>query len=331
MKAGIVYFTEMGRKTAEVVENALVDLGYACKNKEKKETLQDWCGEMFAQADALVFVSATGIAVRTIAPFLQSKTEDPAVICIDDGGNFVVSLLSGHVGGANLLTERLAKRLGATPVVTTSTDVNGRFAADKWAVENGLLIQNIEVVKEISMALLHDEKVGIRSDLPLVIEDKQLIEKNLPLGIHISWRKAQAFPRELKLIPKRLSLGIGCRRGTPKEKIAAAVRQVLDDYAILEEAIENVASIDLKQDEPGLLAFCEDRGLALLTYSAQELQTARGEFSGSEFVEKITGVSNVCQRAAVLAAGQGKPIVKKTAIDGVTIAIAVKEEILYVK
>lgn len=331
MNAGIVCFTEMGHATAEKTKAALEAIGYTCKTREKKESLTSWCAEMFTWADAVIFISATGIAVRTVAPLLKSKTEDPAVICIDDGGNFVISLLSGHVGGANLLTQMLAEHLHSVPVVTTSTDINGRFAADKWAVENGLIIQDIKIVKEISMTLLHDGRVGIRSDIPLRIEDAQLAEEKLPLGINISWYGERFFAKELKLIPRRLSLGIGCRRDTPQEKIETAVKKVLDDYDILEEAIEKVASIDLKKDEPGLLSFCKERDLPLITYSEQELKTAKGEFPRSEFVEKITGVSNVCQRAAVLASGQGRTIVEKTAIDGVTVAIAVNEEVLYVK
>lgn len=335
MKAGIVCFTNRGYETAEKIKIALDQMGFSWEIRKKEKPLKQWTKEAFEKDDAIVFVSATGIAVRTIGPFLKSKTEDPAVLVVDDGGNFVISLVSGHIGGANELAEKIAKKIEATPVVTTSTDVNCKFSVDTWAKKQGLFIENIKAVKDISMALVNGEEVGIRGDMNLKIEVHQVKEEKQPLGINISWYNKKFFQKELKLVPQWLTLGIGCRRNTPVEKIDKFVSQILKENDICKKAIEKVASIDLKKDEKGILEFCRINGWPFETYSVEELKSAKGEFSYSQFVEKVTGVDNVCQRAAVLGATigdiPGKTIVKKTSRDGVTVSIAVKEASLNVK
>lgn len=335
MKAGIVYFTDRGFKTANKIKIALTNMGFVCQIRDKKEPLKEWTKVAFKECEAIVFVSATGIAVRTIGPFLKSKTEDPAVLVADDSGKFVISLVSGHIGGANEIADYVAKTIEATPVITTSTDVNSKFAVDTWAKKNGLLIENIKDVKAISMALVNGGDVGIAGDMKLNIENENLKEKNLPLGINISWHNRKVFGRELKLVPPWLTLGIGCKKNTPVEKIQSLVDQVLKDYDICKDAICKVASIDLKKEEQGLIEFCNANGWEFETYTAEQLKSVQGEFSHSSFVEQVTGVDNVCQRAAVLGATvgdvAGKTVVEKTSKDGVTVAIAVKEASLNVK
>ncbi len=278
-------------------------------------------GECFAWADALIFVGACGIAVREIAPHVRSKVADPAVLCLDERASFVIPLLSGHIGGANALAAQLAAQLGAVPVITTATDVNRRFSVDAWAAEQGFAISDMKTAKAISAAIL-EKDVGICSDFPVVTDYPAgtVPAESGEIGICISCRNKAPFETTLRLIPPILHLGIGCRKGIAAEAVAAAVDAVLREHGIDRRAVKCAASIDLKQEERGLLEFCERRALPIRFYPAETLREVAGEFSSSGFVESITGVDNVCERAALL--GAETLLVKKTAIDGVTVAVA---------
>lgn len=277
--------------------------------------------QAFSSSDALIFVGACGIAVREIAPYVRDKRTDPAVVCIDERARFAISLLSGHIGGANALTAELAEALGATPVITTATDVNGRFSVDAWAAQNGFRLDDMRLAKAVSAAILE-------RDVPFCCE--AAVTGPLPsglfrsdagrLGIYIGCRRENPFEDTLHLVPQVLRVGIGCRRGTPKEAIETAIQTVFAENGLFPEAISGVYSIDLKKDEPGLLAACREHGWPVRFYSASELLAVPGEFSASQFVRSVTGVENVCERAALL--GAERLLVKKTALNGVTVAAA---------
>ena len=357
-KAGIVYFTTRGRKVAERVKDTMMSDGYCVciRDKEKDKSLSKWTETAFLEYEMVVFVSATGIAVRTIAPFLKSKITDPGVVCIDDNGKFIIPLVSGHIGGANHMAEKLAEKLNGIPVVTTATDINGRIAIDSWAKDNNLIIEDMNLAKECAMRLLEGKPVAMVSMLPVKVNAKgielifspkinpmgdltefgdKLNYKKYDFGINISWRTDNYFRHELKLVPKGLILGIGCRKGTKKETIEKVSKEILMEKGICFSSISTVASIDLKKDEEGLLEFSRDEGLKFVTFTAKELAMAQGEFPRSEFVSKVTGVDNVCQRAAVIAGPDGEVLIEKTAREGVTISVAIprrlKEDMLYVK
>lgn len=285
--------------------------------------LADFSGPVFAWADALVFVGACGIAVRAVAPHVRDKRTDPAVIVVDEVKKFVISLLSGHIGGANALAERLAAELGAVPVVTTATDVNRRFTVDAWAASQGLRIGDRAAAKAVSAAIL-EGPVPLCSDFPIVgaLPPGVVLGETGDVGICLSWRKRSPFRQTLLLTPPVLHLGIGCRRGTEELAIAAAADRVLEESGAAPEAVKLVASIDLKKEEAGLLHFCGRRGWLLRCYSPEELAAVEGDFTPSAFVRQITGVDNVCERAAMLGAEQ--LLVKKTAGDGVTAALAME-------
>lgn len=279
------------------------------------------CGRMFSWADALVFVGACGIAVRKIAPYVHDKTTDPAVLCVDELGRFVIPLLSGHIGGANALAARLAACIDATAVITTATDINRRFSADAWAAENGFFIDNRRTAKAVSAAILE-------RDIPMLC--RLPVGASLPagtfpgeagdIGIYLGWGTERPFVQTLALIPQVLHLGIGCRKGTDSRAIAEAVSQVLEANAIDPRAVKCAASVDLKAGEAGLLEFCGQMGLPIRFYSPEKLTALAGDFSHSEFVKQVAGVDCVCERSAMM--GADRLIVKKTAINGVTVAIA---------
>ena len=281
--------------------------------------------ESFSSADALIFIGACGIAVREIAPYLASKKTDPAVLCIDEKMQFVIPLLSGHIGGANDLARRLAAALGASAVITTATDVNGKFAADAWAAKNECAISSMLLVKKVAAEIL-ERDVPLVSDFPIKgVLPGGIVEKTHgALGIVIGYRTKEPFAESLRLTPKVLHVGIGCRRGTAQETIEAAVAAVLSAHQLDPSAVKGVYSIDLKQQEAGLLAACAKHNWPTVFYTAEELRSIPGEFTDSPFVQEMTGVGNVCERAAMR--GAEKLLVKKTAVDGVTVAASIGED-----
>ncbi len=283
----------------------------------------EFYGPLFRWAQVLVFVGGVGIAVREIAPFVRSKLTDPAVISVDELGRFVIPLLSGHIGGANALALRLAQAVGGTPVITTATDINGKFSVDAWAARQGLFITDLSAAKAVSAAIL-ERPVPLSSAFPIVTGLPNGVTEGDggELGIRISVIKEAPFARTLLLVPLAVQLGVGCRRGTSAERIRAAVDGVLQEHQIHPRAVCQVGSIDLKRDEGGLLEFCRGRGLPVRFYTAEELRAAPGEFTPSRRVLEVTGVDNVCERAAMI--GAEMLLVRKTIVDGVTVAAAVK-------
>lgn len=284
-------------------------------------TLAGWTAQQFAAADALVFVGAAGIAVRAIAPHCKSKASDPAVVVLDECGRFAVPILSGHLGGANELARRLAAVCGAVPVITTATDANGVFAVDEWARHQNCAVLEPERIKKVSGALLAGRTVRFASDWPIagsppagLAEDAAAPELALTLC---------PAGDALHLVPRIGVLGVGCRRGTSADTLAEAFAAFCAQAGFAPQCIAAAASIDLKQNEAGLLAFCQSRGWPVEFFTAEQLRQAPGSFTPSAFVQSVTGVDNVCERAAVLAAG-GPLVFHKFARTGVTFALAVR-------
>ena len=333
MNIALTAFTSRGAELAGRLAKGLTEDGNSCAlwvpERLAPETglpgyrsLGPWTGERFADSDALLFVGASGIAVRAIAPYVRDKFTDPAVVSVDETGRFAVPLLSGHVGGANDLARLVARRTGGTAAVSTATDVNGRFAVDQWAREQGFFLDGREGAKRVSAALLAGISVGVESDFPIQGPLPQgVVEGPAEAGIALTLDpEKRPFPHTVRLIPPVLHLGIGCRRGTPAATIAKAVEGVFRSRHLSLKGVAAVCSIDLKKDEAGLLAFCQGLGLPLTTYSAGELSAVPGDFTPSPFVHGVTGVDNVCERAAVRRGGS--LIVPKQAGEGVTVAVS---------
>lgn len=333
MKIAAVAFTRRGAELCRKLCGALASdecVGYAPQSHAEgllpmNAAVGKWAEGAFKTYNGIVFISACGIAVRAIAPLLQGKTKDPAVVVLDEEARFAVSLLSGHIGGANRLAERVAQAMGATPVITTATDVRGVFAVDTWALRNDLSILNPEEIKTISAALLNGDPVGLCSDFEITgsLPDGIGQAAGQDCGISISFDiKKKPFAHTLHLVPQILYLGIGCRRGVSCEQIEEAVLAGMQNAGYPTQALAGIASADLKKDEPGLLDFCRKRGFTLKAFSAQELESIPGAFSDSGFVRNIAGTGCVCERAACALAGTANLLVPKTAAGPVTIAVA---------
>ena len=335
----VIAFTERGCRLAQDIARELVRQHvFACLETsvsgperfaadlgiQPYESLASWTAAHFGEDDALVFVGASGIAVRAIAPHVRDKFTDPAVVSVDEAGRFVVPLLSGHVGGANDLARAVARVTGGQAAVSTATDVNGLFAVDEWAARHGMHIAERVVAKEISAALLAGTPVGVRSDFPLDWEGalpEGLTEGPADIGFYVTFdTAAQPFARTLHLIPRNVTVGAGCRRDTQPAVLKQAVDEALARANVPVQAVRRLASIDVKKDEPAIRQLAAERGWELKFYTADELAAVSGDFTASEFVRKTVGVDNVCERSA-LAEG-GTLLLGKQAGNGVTVALA---------
>lgn len=327
MKLACIYFTPGGKDLADSVVPRLE--GWQTERFQgfgkQKVDLHRWTEAMFAAADALLFVGATGIAVRAIAPYIRSKTTDPAVLVMDETGRYIVPLLSGHIGGANRLARQLAVLSGGQAVLTTATDVRGLWAVDEWAAENDLHIRNPARIKSVSAKLLRGQTIAFYTDATLTgapPEQVSISGESKHADVTLS-AFVQANQSALQLVPACVAVGIGCRRGTGRHAIAEALQQALHRAGVLPEAVCGVYSIDRKKDEAGLLAFCGEHGWPFVTYSPAVLRAVAGSQSSSDFVRQTTGVDNVCERSAL--AGGGRLLLPKLAGGGVTIALAMRE------
>ncbi len=288
----------------------------------------------------LIFIGAVGIAVRMIAPLLQGKTKDPPVVVIGDDGKFVISLISGHLGGANLLAEGLAPALGATPVVTTATDIAGLPCIEDIAKAFGLTIENPSSIKYINSAILRDEKVvvidAVRDRLNEIkklfgpkgvfIFKSRLLKKpqeDTPLVVISSMLDTSVYGNSaLILRPKEIVAGVGCRRGVPASVIKASVESALTESGYSPKAIRNLATADVKMDEEGLTLFAEEAGLKIDYFSREELNTIEAPSGVTKKALETFGIRAVAEPAAIISAGAKKLCIKKVKSGNVTVAAA---------
>ena len=334
MREGLAYlsFTDRGQALAEKLSAAL---GGVTARAGGDLSIGTWTENAFRDRSALVFVGAAGIAVRAIAPFLRHKSEDPAVLSVDETGHYVIPLLSGHLGGANAMALKIAAITGGEAVITTATDLNGVFAVDLWAAHQNMKVRQLERIKMVSSKLLAGRKILLDCRWEIRGERPENVEINSEAGkkrnnklystdmskadVLVSYRSFESS--SLQLIPRILTLGIGCRKGTGDEALEEGFERFCRERRILPEAIRSASSIDCKSGEEGLIHFCRSHGWPVRFYAAEELGRAEGCFTGSDFVRSAVGVDNVCERAAVLESG-GTLAEKKYAGNGITFALA---------
>lgn len=339
MKIKLISFTKNGAQISIKIKNILHNLnhevaGYASYPTQDliplAKNLKELVKDAFANDEAIIFVGAVGIAVRSIAPFLESKVQDPAVIVINELGEYVIPILSGHLGGANQLAIKIAQGLGSRAVITTATDLNKVFAVDLWAKENNLYIENVENIKLVSAAVLNGQKIGLTCHFPIDGEIPEFITlKEAETCILISdiqnfKAKGLIFQNTLILRPRQYVVGIGCRKNITFAKLEEFFLKEISKISLPPYLLKCIATIDIKKDEIALNELCQKYKLALKTYAINELKFAKGIFNSSKFVEKTVGIDNVCERAAVVASNGGSIILEKSAKDGCTMAIAME-------
>ncbi len=299
--------------------------------------LAEEVGRIFGKYKAFAFITATGIAVRMIAPHLKDKKTDPAVVVMDEKGEYVISLLSGHIGGANELAKKIAKLIGGQAVITTASDVQGSIAVDTLAGMLDCAIEDFDAAKRVTAAIVNGGKVAAYSHIDIAgrldsinadIEFYKTAEDALkakadaailitPYLLEIKKRKPVAVLR-----PRVLVVGMGCNRGTSEEEIERLFIDTLDDARLSPMSVKLVTSVEDKKDEVGLLSFAKKRGLKIKFFTRERLLKGKTPSGASETVFRNLGVYGVCEPAALLAAGAKKLLVAKKKTKNATIAIA---------
>lgn len=348
----IFSFTEKGSALGALLKQHLPEFGYTCEGytiercakkyglKPQPESIREYMGAIWGKA-AILFIGAAGIAVRMIAPYVRDKFTDSAVVVTDEMGRFVIPILSGHVGGAVEIAKAVAVCTRGTAVLTTATDVQGRFAVDVFAKKNRLVLTDRRCAKEISAALLEGKEVGLFSkwkiagDVPEGVRICSKMEEleDYEYGIVITdsekgrdGAESISMRRRLGLLPGGIVVGIGCRKGFEASGILEGVGTTLAGLGIRREQIAAFASIDLKKEEQGIRKTAEEYQVPFLTFTAEALRSTGEVSQGSDFVEKITGVDNVCERAVRYVCGEeGELLLAKTCLKGMTIAVGRKK------
>lgn len=319
MKTACFYLTEQGRKTAEKICAVTGGVLYG------KDNFRDKVRECFDSHEVLVFVMAAGIVIRTIAPLIKSKTTDPAVILVSQDGRYVISLLSGHLGGANEETGRIAELIDAQAVITTATDVQNVVSFDVFAKKNNLAIENIDNLKYISSSLLDGNSIDLISDIritgvPEYINVSGKSENEYAVCISDRITDDAFHKKVLYLRPKDIVIGIGCKRNISSDYLDSCFQIFLETNRLSLHSVRYVSTIELKKNEPALLEMCRKYGLELRIADLKDIEKHASGFEQSEFVMKVTGVPSVAEGSAFVISEQGEKIKGKTKFSGVTMA-----------
>ena len=342
-KAGVTVvfaLTERGLALAGKLAAALGSVEIFEPSSLVKGGLKKEASRAFRRAGALVFISAAGIAIRCVAPLLKGKHIDPAIVVVDERGRFAISLLSGHMGGANRLAEVVAKAIGAAPVITTATDIWDLPSAEELAEGFSLVIEDPKKIKAVNSAILDSEKVFVidaskarRAEVKRRFKGVFTCRRTLPksLGpkeacVLVSSRTEpvpSAFAdRTLVLRPREIIAGVGCGKGTPKAMIKKALLEAFTAAGLSPLSIKSFATIDIKKNERGLKALASEMGAPIEVYGAGELNRVKYPSRPSSAVMKATGAHAVAEPCALLSSGAKKLCLKKTKIGHVTIAAA---------
>ena len=346
MNTAYFYLTDEGGRLAHKLAAAHPGDIY---NKENfKENLRTG----FGKYDSLICIMATGIVVRILAPLIVHKTSDPAVVVLDQKGKYAISLLSGHLGGANDLAREMAALSGGEAVITTATDVAGELSFDTFAKKHDMAIENIGQLKHISGALLSGKTVNVFTDKnaaelypELAKEQKRgmiailplseffktyTIESNIP-SVVIDERLfvsnstvPQAAP-VLYLRPRTICAGIGCKRNMEQKPIEEALLQTLKEEGIHPLSLKCIATIPLKSDEPGIIGTAANLNVPLQIIPTEEIENLDISQLGiqtSEFVASQTGVLSVSTACSYLASDKGTILRDKAKYKGITIALS---------
>ncbi|MRR34103.1 cobalt-precorrin 5A hydrolase [bacterium] len=303
-----------------------------------QECLKELVVRLWHESDGLVCIMASGIVVRMIAPLLEGKDRDPAVVVMDDAGRFAVSLLSGHLGGANELAGRCALLAGATPVITTATDANGLPSFDMIAKEQGWVIEDLSRVKVLNTLLLENGEIAVvdptgqveqafcgRGRLTFHADFQAAFRSSAKGFLFVTNRRLPSqllTPDLLVLRPRNLVLGIGCNSGTDAEEIEEVVLSNLKRLFLSLKSVCCIASATAKRSEPGLLAFARMHSLPVRFYESDELNSVPAPSPPSHYAMDAIGATGVAEPAAILASGGGHLLLKKEKSGNVTLAIA---------
>jgi cobalt-precorrin 5A hydrolase len=341
----------------------IVNVSLHGENHYNSFSLNDITKKVMQTSKGVIFISSTGIAVRAIAPFLEGKDKDPGVVVVDLSFKYAINILSGHLGGGNELTLKVAQILNVQPIITTATDNLGIIAPDVLAKENNLIIEDLKKAKYIASLLVDEKIVKIKDDYNMTVISKGY-EKIEELSENCIWithnlkandnycgisninnfdcnnnicnnSKADRqyniineelnYSKILRLIKKDLVLGIGCRRGTTYEKLNDFINRSLVKYNLDIRAVASIVSVDVKANEEGIIKFAQKMDYPFITFEREQIKTVQDKYEKSEFVLKTLGITGVCEPCVDLAGAE--VVISKIKHEGMTLAIGVLKNI----
>lgn len=329
MKLAIVTLTNGGLVTAKRVKKSM-DITVDIYTKDSfRGSLKNLVGKLFEEYKYILFIMATGIVVRVISPYIKDKTIDPGVMVMDEKGEFLISLLSGHLGGANTYTEKIAKKIGATPVITTASDVLGLISVDMLAKDLNCKIESMKKAKEITADIVNRKRIGIVTDVLINIPEydhiKLISEDSIEYYdsiIYITNRIIDnPHPRSIQLIPRNIIVGVGCRRGTLTEKIIDGINHIFSELGIKTDSIKGLSSVDIKKDEIGILETGKYFRVPVDFIDREEIKIVEDKFSSSKFVRKTIGVGSVAEPCGYISSNGGKCLMEKRKLNGFTLSV----------
>lgn len=331
----IISVSDKGKTLALKLKDKLDDDSTIIRCDLYHKNVKNYFPVLFYEYDAIIAIMASGILIRSIAPLVESKVTDPAVLNIDDNGNFVISTLSGHLGGANELAHKISGLIDATPVITTSTDVNKKLGIDVLAKDLYLTIDNTEEILYFNKAILEGNELSFtinpNKNFDYLFEYLNNNTLEIDLSIYYSSKisvdeiHVEIDEHKIILKEKKIIVGIGCRRGKECEKIYDGLKKSLDDLNIMPSRVNMLTSAEIKKDEKGILELSDKLEIPVEFVEIDKLRLFESrDVTKSDFVYSKFGIYGVCEPSALIMAGfDSKLIYKKTSYDGVTISIAV--------
>ncbi|MDP4144841.1 MAG: cobalt-precorrin 5A hydrolase [Bacillota bacterium] len=326
-KTAVICFTKQGELLAEKINKFMAADIYS-KNSVSNFKLNEITSSLMNNYKALIFIGSTGIAVRAIAPNLKGKDKDPAVIVIDNSCKYVISLISGHIGGANKLTLAVAEYLGAEPIITTATDNLRIEAPDVIAVDNNLVIDDLKKAKDIAAMLVNGEKVVFLDEEEKILMPAGYVndfsEANGVVYITNKNKLPQDYSNKkvLKLIRKNIVLGVGCRKNYDEELMFTNVKGVLEQFNLDIRSVLEISTVEVKKEEKAIIKLTETLNVQLRIHGLEAIKQIQHKYPGSDFVEKSVGVRAVCEPCTELSGA--KLISDKISCNGMTICIGIK-------
>ncbi|HZJ82338.1 MAG TPA: cobalt-precorrin 5A hydrolase [Clostridia bacterium] len=330
MKVACLSFTDKGKLLGE----RLISINETYKmvhihNSHIEGGIKGFLEKSWIEYDGFIFISATGIAIRMSHPYIESKAKDPAIVVIDDEARFSISLLSGHLGGANEIAKAMGEYLGSIPVITTASDNRGIDSIDIFAKENDYYIEDLSTVTEITSMMVNDKRVGIYTEDEKLIKypnlmriyDLKDIDKSIE-GIIIITSKKEIGSIDIPytiLRPKNINIGIGCRKGVEEEIIIQAIELALSKNNLSSKSIKSMGTVEIKKDELGLIKAAKYYDCPLKIFTIEDILPIEDIFQKSQFVKDTIGVYSVSEPCAYFLGGS--PVVGKFIHKGVTISI----------
>ncbi|MDR7855772.1 cobalt-precorrin 5A hydrolase [Tissierella sp.] len=339
MKIACLSFTEKGKILGDKLKSLDIESKFHVihhlYNKDIHGGIKGFLSSSWDEYDGFVFISSTGIAVRMINPYIKDKSIDPAIVVIDDCGRFSISLLSGHLGGANELSKWIGEMINAIPVITTASDNRNIESLDMFAQKNKYYIEDMEAIKNITAMMVNGKSIAFYSEEDKIIDYpnlqvlslKDVILNEITSGVEgmiiISSANLENQDNDIPIAylrPKNINIGIGCRKGIEGRRIIEAIETTLGQVNLSDRSIKAIGTVEVKKDEKGIIEAAEYFNCPMKIFTIDEIKEVEDNFDKSQFVKDTIGVYSVSEPAAYLLGGN--LIAKKAKYNGITISIS---------